>query len=172
MTTMTEQCIPLQRDQQRYEVAETHQQTSIRGETRQRERGFTLLELLVVLAILGLLIGLVAPAALRQLGSAKEKIAHQSIERLASVLDIYKLDVGAYPTTDQGLQALISKPQGVTRWSGPYLKGDRVPEDPWGRPFQYRSPSQRPDHEFDLYSLGPGGQTGASTDAAAVIYNE
>ena len=101
-----------------------------------------------------------------------EKIAHQSIERLASVLDIYKLDVGAYPTTDQGLQALITKPQGVTRWSGPYLKGDRVPEDPWGRPFQYRSPSQRPDHEFDLYSLGPGGQTGASTDAAAVIYNE
>src|SRR5439155_14484627 len=172
MTTMTEQCIPLQGDQQRYEITEPRQQTSPRGEARQRERGFTLLELLVVLAILGLLIGLVAPAALRQLGSAKEKIAHQSIERLAGVLDIYKLDVGAYPTTDQGLQALISKPQGVTRWSGPYLKGDRVPEDPWGRPFQYRSPSQRPDHEFDLYSLGPGGQSGGSTDAAAVIYNE
>ena len=172
MTTMTEQCIPLQRDQQRYEVTDTRRVTSARDRAWQRERGFTLLELLVVLAILGLLIGLVAPAALRQLGSAKEKIAHQSIERLAGVLDIYKLDVGAYPTTDQGLQALISKPQGVTRWSGPYLKGDRVPEDPWGRPFQYRSPSQRPDHEFDLYSLGPGGQTGASTDAAAVIYNE
>src|SRR2546421_7416864 len=102
---------------------------------RGTERGFTLLELLVVLAILGLLIGLVAPAALRQLGSAKEKIAHQSIERLASVLDIYKLDVGTYPTTDQGLQALITKPQGATRWSGPYVKGDKVPEDPWGRPF-------------------------------------
>ena len=172
MTTMTEQSILLQREQQRYEVTETRQPTSARDKARQRERGFTLLELLVVLAILGLLIGLVAPAALRQLGSAKEKIAHQSIERLAGVLDIYKLDVGAYPTTDQGLQALISKPQGVTRWSGPYLKGDRVPEDPWGRPFQYRSPSQRPDHEFDLYSLGPGGQTGGSTDAAAVIYNE
>jgi general secretion pathway protein G len=167
MTTMTEQCIPLQREQQRYEVAEIRQQTSARGEARQRERGFTLLELLVVLAILGLLIGLVAPAALRQLGSAKEKI-----ERLASVLDIYKLDVGVYPTTDQGLQALITKPQGVTRWSGPYLKGDKLPEDPWGRPFQYRSPSQRPDHEFDLYSLGPTGQTGGSTDAAAVISNE
>ena len=171
MTTMTEQSIPLQRDQQRYEATETHQQTSTRDKSRQPERGFTLLELLVVLAILGLLIGLVAPAALRQLGSAKEKIAHQSIERLASVLDIYKLDVGAYPTTDQGLQALIAKPQGVSRWSGPYVKGDKVPEDPWGRPFLYRSPSQRPGHEFDLFSLGPSGQAGGTGDAAA-IYNE
>src|ERR1700740_1980134 len=97
---------------------------------RRRQRGFTLLELLVVLAILGLLIGLVAPAALRQLESSKEKIAHQSIERIAGVLDIYKLDVGSYPTTDQGLQALITQPSGVTHWNGPYLKGEKVPEDP------------------------------------------
>jgi general secretion pathway protein G len=140
-------------------------------DARRTERGFTLLELLVVLAILGLLIGLVAPAALRQLGSAKEKIAHQSIERLATVLDMYKLDVGSYPTTDQGLQALISRPPGVSRWSGPYLKGDKVPEDPWGRAFIYHSPSQRPEHEFDLYSLGPTGQPGGAGDSAA-IYNE
>src|SRR5436309_15544507 len=85
-----------------------------------RERGFTLLELLVVLAILGLLIGLVAPAALRQLGSAKEKIAHQSIERLATVLEMYKLDDGTFPTTDQGSQALINKPPAANRWSGHY----------------------------------------------------
>ncbi len=135
---------------------------------RHREQGFTLLELLVVVAVLGLLIGLVAPAALHQLGSAKEKIAHQSIERLESVLDMYKLDVGKYPTSDQGLQALISRPQGVSTWSGPYLKGEKLPQDPWGRPFVYRSPSGRPGHEFDLYTLGPSGQPG---DPGAV-YNE
>ena len=142
-----------------------------KNRARQSERGFTLLELLVVLAILGLLVGLVAPAALRQLGSAKEKVAHQSIERLSTVLDMFKLDVGRYPTTEQGLQALITPPTGVSRWAGPYLKGDKLPEDPWGRPFVYRSPSQRPNHEFDLYSLGPNGQAAGPGDPSA-IYNE
>jgi general secretion pathway protein G len=136
-----------------------------------RQYGFTLLELLVVLAILGLLIGLVAPAALRQLESSKEKIAHQSIERIAGVLDIYKLDVGTYPTTEQGLQALIDRPSGVARWNGPYLKGANIPEDPWGRPFIYHNPSQRSGHDYDLYSFGRTGQPGGTGDAAT-IYNE
>ena len=132
------------------------------------QHGFTLLELLVVLAILGLLIGLVGPRVMQQFGSAKEKIAHQSIERIASVLDIYKVDVGVYPTTEQGLLALIARPSGVARWNGPYLKGEKVPEDPWGRPFVYRAPSQRAGRDFDLYSLGPTGQPSGS----ALILNE
>jgi general secretion pathway protein G len=139
------------------------------GNPRRQQRGFTLLELLVVLAILGLLIGLVAPAALRQLESSKEKIAHQSIERIAGVLDIYKLDVGVYPTTEQGLLALIARPSGVTRWNGPYLKGENVPQDPWGRPFIYHNPSQRAGHEYDLYSLGRTGQPGGTGDAATIL---
>lgn len=135
---------------------------------QRRQRGFTLLELLVVLAILGLLVGLVAPAALRQLGSAKEKVAHLEIQRLATSLDMYKLDVGTYPSTEQGLGALVSRPSGVTHWNGPYVKQDKVPEDPWGRQYVYRNPSQRPGHEYDLLSLGPNGQTGAQGDNAIV----
>jgi general secretion pathway protein G len=132
------------------------------------QRGFTLLELLVVLAILGLLIGLVGPALMKQFGSAKEKVAHLEIERLATSLDMYKLDVGTYPTTDQGLQALITRPSGVARWNGPYVKQDKV-QDPWGRPYVYRLPSQRPGHDYDLYSLGPTGQLGAAGQSEAIF---
>src|SRR5580698_9433468 len=108
---------------------------------RAAEAGFTLLEILVVIAILGLLIGLVAPAALRQLGGAKVSVAKQSIERLGSVLDLYKLDVGSYPTTEQGLQALVERPTGVSVWNGPYVKGDKVQLDPWNHQYVYREPS-------------------------------
>ena len=125
-----------------------------------KERGFTLLEILVVIAILGLLIGLVAPAALRQLSGARNSIAKQSIERISSVLDLYKLDVGSYPSTDQGLVALVERPGGVDNWNGPYLKGSSVPVDPWNHPYVYRNPSERSGHEYDLCSLGPSGNAG------------
>ncbi len=125
---------------------------------RDGEAGFTLLEILVVIAILGLLIGLVAPAALRQLGGARISIAHQSIQRLGSVLDLYKLDVGSYPSTEEGLQALVARPPAVTGWSGPYLQGEEQPRDPWNRPYLYRSPSARSGHDYDLCSAGPNGQ--------------
>jgi general secretion pathway protein G len=135
------------------------------------ESGFTLLELLVVLAILGLLIGLVAPQAIRLLGSSKQKIAAQSIQRIEGILDIYRLDVGGYPTTEQGLDALIRQPPGVANWNGPYVKGNDVPLDPWGHPFQYRNPSQRPGHDYDLFSLGPSGQPGGAGENVE-IYNQ
>ena len=119
--------------------------------------GFTLLEILVVIAILGLLIGLVAPAALRQLSGARNSVAKQSIERIGSVLDLYKLDVGAYPGGEQGLAALVRKPAAAITWNGPYLKGDTVPLDPWNRPYLYRNPSTRSGHDYDLCSLGANG---------------
>ena len=131
-------------------------------------QGFTLLELLVVLAILGLLIGLVAPAALRQLGSAKRKVATQSIQRLISVLDLYKLDVGSYPSSEQGLQALITKPAGANNWAGPYLKSDKAPEDPWNHAYLYQMPSRRENHDFDLCSLGPSGKANGTGDDAQI----
>jgi general secretion pathway protein G len=133
--------------------------------------GFTLLELLVVLAILALLIGLVAPAALRQFGTAKHKVAEQAIARLGTILDTYKLDVGSYPTTEQGLTALAARPGGVRGWNGPYVeKADADSfNDPWGRPFLYRNPSQRPGHAYDLYSLGADGKPGGEGEDADIF---
>jgi general secretion pathway protein G len=126
-----------------------------------RDAGFTILEILVVVTIIGLLIGLVAPAALRQLGGARVSIAKQSIERLGMVLDLYNLDMGSYPTTAQGLEALVKKPSSAaTNWNGPYLKSEAVPLDPWNQPYIYRSPSDRPGHSYDLCSKG------GNTDAA------
>ncbi|MCB8883209.1 type II secretion system major pseudopilin GspG [Acidisoma cellulosilytica] len=125
------------------------------------DEGFTLLEVLVVIVIIGLLVGFVAPAVLRQLGGARVSVAKQSIERLSSILDMYKLDVGSYPSTADGLTALVTQPSDASNWSGPYLKGDGTLLDPWNHPYVYRNPSNRSALDYDLCSLGPNGQNGS-----------
>ena len=128
-------------------------------------RGFTLLELLVVIVIIGLLAGLVAPRYFEQVGKSHTKIAKAQIDSLEKALDQYRLDVGRYPTSEQGLAALNTKPQGVDRWTGPYLKKD-VPPDPWGAPYLYKSPGEHGD--YDLMSLGSDGQPGGTGEASDV----
>jgi general secretion pathway protein G len=135
----------------------------------EKERGFTLIELLVVVAILGLLVAFVGPAMIGQLGSAKHKIADQSVERLAGILDLYRLDVGTYPNTEQGLSALNAEPVGVSGWNGPYIKDVNGIKDPWGRPFAYRAPSQRRGQSFDIISLGADGRVGGNGEDADIV---
>lgn len=124
---------------------------------RQRESGFTLLELLVVIAILGLLAALVGPRLFNILGGAKQSLAKQQIDNIGGALDLYKLDVGSYPSTDQGLAALSAKPSDVETWNGPYTKTGGVPQDPWNHAWIYRNPSSRQGHDYDLCSPGPSG---------------
>ncbi|MFN3750714.1 MAG: type II secretion system major pseudopilin GspG [Thiobacillus sp.] len=135
------------------------------GQPLCRVRGFTLLELLVVLVILGLLVGVVAPRFFGQVGKSEVQVAAAQIKSLEDALDQYRLDIGRYPATEQGLAALNTQPAGVTRWRGPYLK-KAVPNDPWGNPYQYRSPGEH--GEVDLFSLGRDGQPGGTGDAADI----
>jgi general secretion pathway protein G len=137
--------------------------------SREGELGFTLIEMLVVLTILGLLVAFVGPALIRQLGSAKHRIAEQSVERIAGILDLYRLDVGSYPTTNQGLNALTASPAGASGWNGPYLKDTSGILDPWGRAFDYRSPSTRAGHSFDIVSLGADGKPGGEGEDADIM---
>jgi general secretion pathway protein G len=125
-----------------------------------REGGFTLIELLVVLAILGMLVALVTPQLLKYLGRAKTDATRIQIEEIAGALDLFRLDVGRYPTQVEGLQALVEGPVGLSVWNGPYLKQKGIPLDSWGHAFNYKAPG---DHgEFDLYSLGADGAPGGS----------
>jgi general secretion pathway protein G len=128
-------------------------------------RGFTLLELLVVMVIIGLLAAYVAPRYFSQVGKSEVRAAQAQIAALTSALNTYRLDVGQFPTDEQGLAALTIRPTGAARWDGPYLQKG-VPADPWGRPYLYKSPGQHGD--FDLYSLGKDGQAGGSGDAADI----
>ena len=129
-----------------------------------RTAGFTLVEMLVVLAIIGLLVGLVAPRVFGQLAEAKVRTAHIQIENFKNALDLFYLDAGRYPTTQEGLQALNTRPSNVASWGGPYVKGTNVPKDPWNHPFNYKAPGGggRP---YDITSDGPGGKGGEADGA-------
>ena len=132
-----------------------------------RPKGFTLIELLVVLVILGLLAGLVGPRVLGYLGGAKSDTAKLQIEEYGAGLDLFHLEVGRYPTTDEGLQALVEKPASVSIWNGPYLKKKTLPKDPWGNEFHYRSPGEN--GPYDLYSLGADNMDGGEGDNQDVV---
>ena len=126
---------------------------------RTAERGYTLVELLVVLAILGLLVAIATPRLIQYLGGAKVESADIQIERLGGILDLYRLEVGVYPSEQEGgLNALVERPQQAVTWNGPYLKNRDALTDPWDRPYLYRLPGQHGD--YDLYSLGADGAEG------------
>jgi len=130
-----------------------------------KEAGFTLLELLVVIVIIGLLAGYVAPRYFAQVGKSEVQVARAQIDSLEKALDQYRLDLRHYPSAEQGLDALVTKPDGESGWSGPYLK-KAVPADPWGRPYVYRVPGTKGD--FDLLSLGKDGKPGGTGEDADI----
>ncbi len=140
------------------------QQIRNRG-TRSAEAGFTLIELLVVLVILGLLAGLVGPNVMNQLGGAKTKTAKVQVKELEQALEMYKLDVGRYPTSSEGLSALVEKPGDADGWNGPYLKSG-VPLDPWKNEYHYTYPGTRAD--IDVFSLGQDNAEGGEGENSDV----
>lgn len=145
----------------------TNGQRNGAGPPPRRQAGFTLIELLVVLVILGLLAALAGPRVIGYLGGARSDSARLQIESFRSALDLYRIDTGSYPSTQQGLSALVRDP-GVTGWRGPYLEGSELPADPWGNAYVYRAPGEQ--GAYDLLSLGadkaPGG-TGEDADVTS-----
>jgi general secretion pathway protein G len=136
------------------------------AQARAAEAGFTLVELLVVLTIISLILGLVGPRVLGYLGESRVKAAKLQIENFGSALDLFTIDAGRYPTTSEGLEALVQRPTTVQAWSGPYLKGGKVPLDPWGNPYQYRSPVERT--QYEILTFGSDGREGGTGIAADV----
>lgn len=133
---------------------------------RRGEAGFTLVEILVVITIIGLIMAIVGPRVLNYLGESKVKAAKIQIESFSSALDLYYLDMGRYPTSSDGLGALVARPGNAPEWNGPYLKGGVVPNDPWGHPYVYRSPVERAPYE--IVSFGADGQEGGTGTAADI----
>jgi general secretion pathway protein G len=130
------------------------------------EQGFTLVEMLVVIAIIGLIMGLIGPRVLNYLSESKVKAAKIQMQSFASALDLFNLDAGRYPSTSEGLDALVHRTPGVAAWNGPYLKGGNVPMDPWGHAYIYRTPGEH--NPFDIVSLGADGAEGGSGVAADI----
>ena len=130
-----------------------------------KQTGFSLIELMIVLVILGLIAGVVGPQAMKYLSKGKTKSARVQIENISSALDMYRLEVGNYPTTEQGLKALAETPTGVRGWNGPYLKKGNVPKDPWNNAYQY-SRGKIKGHPYALYSMGADAVKGGTGDDA------
>ena len=137
-----------------------------RTRRRKTEGGYTLVELLVVITIIGLIVALVGPRVLGYLGDSKVKTAKIQIQGFSSALDLFYLDAGRYPSSSEGLNALVQRPGNVSTWNGPYLKGGTVPVDPWGKAYIYRAPGQH--GPFDIVSLGSDGQEGGTGNAADI----
>jgi len=131
------------------------------------QNGFTLIELIVVMIILGLLAALVVPNYFERVGQAKQKTAKTQIELFGTALDSFRLDVGRYPTTSEGLEALIKPPSDAEGWNGPYLKKEEIPLDPWRHPYQYRSPGEHGD--YDLFSYGADNAEGGEGEDADIV---
>jgi general secretion pathway protein G len=130
------------------------------------EAGFTLVEMLVVITIIGLIMGLIGPRVLNYLGESKVKAAKIQLQSFSSALDLFYLDAGRFPSTAEGLAVLVQRTPGVAAWNGPYLKGGNVPNDPWSHPYLYRAPGER--GPYDIVSYGADGQEGGSGLAADI----
>jgi len=140
---------------------------SLLNQCRSRRSGFTLIELLVVLVILGLLASLVGPRIMKNLGESKSKTAVLQIEELSTAIDLFKLDAGRYPTTSEGLQALIEAPSGLNSWNGPYLRKKVIRKDPWGIDYHYVSPGDN--EPFDLFSYGADNIKGGDKENRDIV---
>jgi general secretion pathway protein G len=132
-----------------------------------KQAGFTLLELLVVLGIIAMLAGIVGPQVMKHMGESKTKAAKVQIEDLSATLDMYKLDAGSYPTTEQGLQALIEAPDTAKHWNGPYLSKAKIPLDPWQNEYHYVSPGEH--GRFDITSMGADGKEGGTGEDQDIV---